>query len=90
LGQLEGVMDAAFKGAPAVDLIAQPGSRLAYFLRRLRVVPEFRRGDLFVKFGELLFLVDEVKDAPVIVWSVPWPCSSVRSGLAWCLHKWIR
>jgi len=59
-------VDAAFEGTPAFDLITQPGGRLADLLRRLRIVPEFRRGDLFIEFGELFFLVYEVKDAPVI------------------------
>jgi len=49
-------VDAAFESAPAFDFIAQAGGRFAYFLRRLRVVPEFRRGDLFFQFSELLIL----------------------------------
>jgi hypothetical protein len=49
-------VDAARERAPAIDFIAQAGRRLAYLLRRLRVVPELRRGDLFFQFSELIFL----------------------------------
>jgi hypothetical protein len=41
-------VDAARKSAPAFHFIAQAGRQLAYFLRRLRIVPELGGSDLFV------------------------------------------
>jgi len=42
-------VDAAFEGAPAVDLVTQPGGGLADALGRLGVVPEGGVGDLFIQ-----------------------------------------
>jgi hypothetical protein len=41
-------VDAARKNLPAFYFIAQGGGQLACFLRRLRIVPELRVGDLFI------------------------------------------
>jgi len=44
-------VDAAFEGAPAVDLVAQTGGSLADALGVMRIVPESRIGDLLIERG---------------------------------------
>jgi hypothetical protein len=56
LRQFERIVDLTQKAAPRIHRIAQRGRRFTYFLRCLGVIPEIRRGNLFVQFRELIFL----------------------------------